>query len=131
VERTPAESEFNAAFASFAQARVAAVLINDNVYFDTRRDKLITLAARYALPAASNNPEFAVSGELASYGTNIDEVTRQCGIYAGRVLKGERPSDLPVLQPTKFELVINLKTAKALGIAIPPMLLARADEVIE
>jgi putative tryptophan/tyrosine transport system substrate-binding protein len=131
VARASAESEFDAAFAGLARARAGAVLIDDTVYFDTRRDKIIALAERHALPAASNNREFAIAGGLASYGASIDDTARQCGVYVGRILKGEKPADLPVLQPTKFEFVINLKTAKALGLEIPSSMLARADAVIE
>jgi putative tryptophan/tyrosine transport system substrate-binding protein len=131
LARAAVEDEFDLAFAHFAQAGVTAVLLEDNVYFDVRRSLLLMLARRHGLPAVSNNREFAVAGGLASYGANIDDVARNCGIYAGRILKGERPADLPVLQPTKFDLVINLKAAKTLGLTVPPSLLARADEVIE
>jgi putative ABC transport system substrate-binding protein len=123
--------EIDAAFASFMRERPDAVFVSLDPFLNSRRAQLVNLASRHALPATFSNRDFAEIGGLMSYGANIADAFRQVGTYAGRVLKGAKPADLPVVQASKFELVINAQTARMLGLEVPPMLLARADTVIE
>jgi putative ABC transport system substrate-binding protein len=123
--------EIDASYAALVRERSDAIFVSADAFFTSRRVQLIGLAARHALPAAYAAREFVDAGGLISYGTSLPDMFRQVGAYAGRILKGEKPADLPVVQATKFELSINLQTAKLLGLEVPPTLLARADEVIE
>ena len=125
------DQEIDAAFATIVRQRIAALLLADSSFFVGRREQLVTLARFNAVPTMYTFPEFARAGGLISYGSSLTDAWRQAGAYVARVLKGEKPGDLPVQQPTKFELVINLKIARTLGIAVPPGVLAIADEVIE
>ena len=128
ILKANSEGEIDEAFATLVQLHVAALVVTG---LFSRREQLVALAARYAVPAMYDWPEFAAAGGLVSYGASLTAAARQAGIYAGRILKGAKPADLPVQQTTKFELVINLKTAKVLGLTVPPSILARADEIIE
>jgi putative tryptophan/tyrosine transport system substrate-binding protein len=125
------DREIDAAFVSLVQERTGALLVGNDLFFNSRIEQFVALAVRYAIPTMYAQREFAVAGGLISYGTSLIEQYRQVGLYTGRILKGEKPADLPVIQATKLDLIINLKTAKTLGLEVPAKLLALADEVIE
>jgi putative ABC transport system substrate-binding protein len=129
--RASTEMEINSVFAALRDHHVSALLVNTDPFFLAQRDQLVSLVAANRVPAIYAQREFVAAGGLMSYGASLGEGYHQVGVYAGRILKGEKPADLPIIQPTKFEMVINLKTAKALGVTVPDKFLALADEVIE
>jgi putative ABC transport system substrate-binding protein len=131
VLRTADGPSIEAAFDKFAERNIRGILVGADALFNDHRQQVVSLAARYTMAGVYPWREYVTAGGLASYGANLSEGYRLSGLYVGRILKGEKPADLPIVQPEKFELAINLRTAKTLGVAIPPAIIARADEVIE
>jgi putative ABC transport system substrate-binding protein len=131
VGHVRAERELDEVFASLMREGASALFVLSDPLFLSRRERMVELAARHSLPAIYDRRELAAAGGLASYGANFTDAHRLVGVYVGRILKGENPANLPIVQPTKFELVINLRSAKALGLTVPPTLMAQADDVIE
>jgi putative ABC transport system substrate-binding protein len=131
ILKVSTESEIDSAFATLIQLRAGGVVVPAEPFFNNRRQQIVALAARHAVPAIYEWREFADAGGLISYGPSLTDTFRQLGVYAGRVLAGANPADMPIQQPTRLELMVNLKTAKALGLTVPPSILARADEIIE
>jgi putative ABC transport system substrate-binding protein len=131
ILKAGSEGEIDAAFENLVPLHAGALLVSPDAFFDSQRERIVSLAARYAVPAIYHVRDFVETGGLMSYGPNFADMYRRVGVYAGKILNGAKPADLPIEQPTRFQLVVNLKTAKALGLTIPPSILARADEVIE
>jgi putative tryptophan/tyrosine transport system substrate-binding protein len=131
ILKASTESQMDAAFISLVELQAGGLVVGSDIFLTTRREQLVALASRHAIPAIYESRQFAAAGGLISYGPSLTALNRQVGIYVGKILKGAKPADLPVQQPTTFELVVNLKTAKELGLTVPPSILARADEVIE
>ena len=131
VTRASTENDFETVFATLSRDRAGALIVNSDVFFTSRHEQIVALAGRYAIAVMAAWREFAVAGSLMSYGANLEDASQQVGVYTAKILKGAKPADLPIIQPTKFDLVINLKTAKALDLTFPPGVLAIADEVIE
>jgi putative ABC transport system substrate-binding protein len=131
VFNASSENELDAAFAAVAKLSASALVVSGEPFFDSQRERIVALSSRHGVAGVYAWREYVLAGGLVSYGTDLPDSYRQAAIYAGRILKGEKPANLPVMQPTKFHLAVNLKTAKVLGLTVPPTLLARADEVIE